>query len=165
VKANNAYFPVESGNFIKVAQSGDSTFTDVEQESTDWKWIQGMANAGYIIGYDELNFKPGKELSREEMMAIRCGLEYTITSNDIERIEKNLDVYRKDLEERFNDASKIERKYVASYFKDMDNAFMIFRSAFGSTRILLPQKKLTREEAAATIWTIRGQKGETLLNR
>gem|GEM_PF-2253116 len=165
VKTNNVYFPTETGNFIKVAQSGDSTFSDVTSDDPDWKWIQGMSNAGYIIGYDELNFKPEKEISREEMMAIRCGLEYNITLKDIDRIEKNLDIYKKDLEERFNDASKIERKYVAAYFKDMDNSFLIFRSAFGSTRILLPQKKLNREEAVSTIWTIRGEKGEKVLNR
>ncbi|MGV8121559.1 MAG: S-layer homology domain-containing protein [Candidatus Xenobiia bacterium LiM19] len=165
VRTNNVFFPTETGNFIKVAQSGDSTFRDVTPENPDWKWIQGMANAGYIIGYDEVNFKPEKEISREEMMAIRCGLEYNITLKDIERIEKNLAIYKKDLEERFNDASKIERKYVAAYFKDMDSSFLIFRSAFGTTRILLPQKKLTREEAVSTMWTIRGEKGDKVLNR
>jgi len=165
VKTNNMFFPTETGNFIKVAQSGDSTFRDVTPDNPDWKWIQGMANAGYIIGYDEIYFKPEKEISREEMMAIRCGLEYNITLKDIERIEKNLTIYKKDLEERFNDASKIERKYVAAYFKDMDSSFIIFRSAFGTTRILLPQKKLTREEAVSTLWTIRGEKGDKVLNR
>lgn len=165
VKTNNVFFPTETGNFIKVAKSGDSTFRDVTPDNPDWKWIQGMADAGYIIGYDEIYFKPEKEISREEMMAIRCGLEYNITLKDIERIEKNLTIYKKDLEERFNDASKIERKYVAAYFKDMDSSFIILRSAFGTTRILLPQKKLTREEAVSTMWTIRGEKGDKVLNR
>jgi len=97
------------------------------------------------------------------MMAIRCGLEYNITMKDIERFERNLDVFKGDLEERFNDATKIERKYVAAYYKDMDNSLMVFRSVFGTARVVLPQKKLTRAEAAASIWTIHSKNASEVI--
>jgi len=165
VKAHNIYFPVESGNFIKLPDVKSSAFADVSLDHPEWKWIQAMANAGYVIGYDLEHFKPDKELSREEMMAIRCSLEYNITEKDIERYEANLDIYKKDLEERFNDASKIAHRYIAGYYKDMDNAFIVLRSVFGTTRVLMPQEKLTRAEAAASIWAIQGMSAKKVIEK
>ncbi|MDQ7826147.1 MAG: S-layer homology domain-containing protein [Candidatus Eremiobacteraeota bacterium] len=165
VKAHNIYFPVESGNFIKLPEVKTSAFEDVPLDHPDWKWIQAMANAGYVIGYDLEHFKPDKELSREEMMAIRCSLEYNITEKDIRRYEENLDIYKKDLEERFNDASKITHRYIAGYYKDMDNAFIVLRSVFGTTRVLMPQEKLTRAEGAASIWAIHGTNAKKTIEK
>jgi hypothetical protein len=54
VKANNSFY----NHDIRLAESGDPTFPDVPNTDPNFKYIQGMVNAGYVVGYDDKTFKP-----------------------------------------------------------------------------------------------------------
>jgi hypothetical protein len=70
VRANNAYFATHPDKRIRLAETGQSTFVDVQPANADFKYIQGMSDAGYVIGIDAKHFAPSRNLSREELVAI-----------------------------------------------------------------------------------------------
>src|SRR5579864_2326301 len=72
VKANNAYYKDTPDQQIRAAESGTPTFVDMPATNPDFKYIQGMANAGYVIGTDATHFPPDRPITREEMIAIKA---------------------------------------------------------------------------------------------
>ena len=61
----------EAGDQIRLARDGDGqAFDDVPSSHPYYKYIQGMVDSGYVIGFNEKTFQPDKVLTREEMVAI-----------------------------------------------------------------------------------------------
>jgi hypothetical protein len=145
VRANNA---MRKEKDIRLAESDTATFSDVPPSHPDFKYIQGMANAGIVIGYDETTFKPDRSLSREELIAIKCGLDQggvQYKSNSYSEIE---------LVWHWSDARKVSRRYLdAMYSEDFNSAKNVDRT-FGAIKMLKPQQAVTRSEAAICMWRI-----------
>jgi hypothetical protein len=70
VKANNAYFASRPEKRIRLAETSPPSFVDVPSANPDFAYVQGMSDAGYVIGVDKTHFAPGRNLTREELVAI-----------------------------------------------------------------------------------------------
>jgi hypothetical protein len=145
VRANNA---MRKEKDVHLAESGAATFSDVPPSHPDFNYIQGMANAGMVIGYDETTFKPDKALSREEMIAIKSGLDqggvYYKKGDygDVERLWQ------------WSDARKVSPRYVNAVCSEHFNRAKNVDRTFGAIKMFKPQQAVTRGEAAICIWRI-----------
>jgi hypothetical protein len=107
-----------------------------------------MANAGMVIGYDETTFKPDKPLTREELIAIKCGLDQggvRFRDRDHERVE---------LMWHWTDTRKISRQHLDAIYSEYFNEAKNVSRTFGAIKMLRPQQAVTRGEAAICIWRI-----------
>jgi predicted flap endonuclease-1-like 5' DNA nuclease len=148
VKANNIYVGATNNPSLRIrlAEPGATpTFVDVGPSLAEFKYIQGMADAGLLQGYDKTHFKPNKLLSREELLAIliqrnmngNAGNDYTKISLD-------------DLVGYISDAAQLSKVYRALINEDHWNQGNIAR-IFGTIKVLHPQQNATREEAAVAL--------------
>ena len=146
VRANNIFFAGSSDKTIRLPdENNKATFSDVPPTHPDFNYIQGMANAGFPIGYDEKTFKPDQILSREQMLAIKVALDHRTP------IEKD----KGEAPVGWTDSNKISKKYwpalsVESVLQNNANA----QRTFGSIKTLNPQAAVNRAEAALCIWAI-----------
>jgi len=145
VKANNAYYQDASESQIRLAEGGQPTFVDVATTHPDYPYVQALANAGFVIGVDDTHFAPDRDITREEMIAIKVGLDlkgdpYKNTGlADVRQVYPFADV------ERIN-----KRYYDAIYGDDFDGSKNIPR-VFGAMKRFNPQQPVTRAEAALCI--------------
>lgn len=155
VKANNAYSQDDPKRQIRLAETSKATFDDVPSGDPDFKYIQGMADSGFVIGYDEKTFKPDKFLSREEMIAIKV-------SADGEVGAQNPSFH--DVEGKFSDARSLSKKYYKAIFYDTFPPAQNIPRVFGKLKTFNPQKEVTRAEAALCLERIGrfGSAGEAL---
>jgi len=147
VKANNVYYGNRAASQIRLAQTGNPTFVDVPAANADFQYIQGLANAGYVIGVDATHFAPSRLLTREEMVAIKAPLDSAPTlpsyaSSDIP----------------FSDAAKVSKPYRAAIGADVaaSGGNWAYTSGnlgrvYGTLKTLQPQKTVTRSEAAIAL--------------
>jgi hypothetical protein len=145
VRANNAYYK-DPTQQIRPAETTDATFVDVPPAHPDFKYIQGMANAGFVIGVDQTHFAPDRPISREEMLAIKIGRDYRGSAAGDPRGLP------------YTDKMKVSPTYAgavggaASVFSTRD-----IGRVWGSIKTLNPQKPVTRGEAALCLarfgWT------------
>lgn len=154
VRANNRYFQSKPDKQIRLAEAGESSFTDVQPGHPDYRYIQGMANAGFVIGYDEKTFKPDKFLSREEMIAIKVGPDGALGA-------QNPSFH--DVAGKFSDARSISKKYYKAIFYDTFSPGQNIPRVFGKLKTFNPQKEVTRAEAALCLEQIGyGSAGKTM---
>lgn len=153
VKANNIYVGATNNPSLRIrlAEPGATpTFVDVGPSLAEFKYIQGMADAGLLDGYDKTHFKPHKLLSREELLAIlvkrnmngNAGTDYTKISVD-------------DLVGYISDAAQISKVYRGLINEDHWNQGNVAR-IFGAIKVLHPRQNATREEAAVALETFTG---------
>lgn len=142
VKANNKYFKDNPQQQIHLAETGDAKFADIKQDDPDFKYIQGMANAGFVIGYDETHFKPDKVLSREEMIAIKQGLDQSGIPF------KNQGLSMVETAWHFSDTNEISKKYADAVYNEYMNKAKNISRVYGTLKALSPKKSVTRGEAA-----------------
>jgi hypothetical protein len=142
VNANNAIFATIPERQIRVAEPGESTFSDVPSTHPDFRYIQGMANSGFAIGYDEKTFKPDQLLTREEMISIKDGLDLGTPKPFYKKSARSL-------LEKFNDHEQVSAKFAASIASDIGNGLSnqnLYRT-FGLIKALRPKSPVTRAEA------------------
>jgi hypothetical protein len=153
VKANNIYVGATNNPSLRIrlAEPGATpTFVDVGPSLADFKYIQGMADAGLLDGYDKTHFKPNKLLSREELLAIlvkrnmngNAGTDYTKISVD-------------DLVGYISDAAQVSKVYRGLLNEDHWNQGNVAR-IFGTIKVLHPRQNATREEAAVALESFTG---------
>jgi len=139
VRANNAIWAEKPERQVRLAEGGTASFTDVPPDHPDFKYVQGMMNAGFAIGYDETTFRPDEPLTREQMVAIKVGLDqgglrvpssdYIPAWTDRDRIS---DFFRPALQVEF---------YANDRVKNVERTF-------GTLKTFRPQMPVTRAEAA-----------------
>lgn len=141
VKANNILRP--DAKIKTAAASATPSFPDVPATSPQFRYIQGMANAGWSIGYDDKTFKPAKELTREEMIAIKTPVDVgrDLRNEDRATIKQWAD-YDK-ISPRFKGAMCFESSWEPNWVR-----------CFGKTKACNPQQTVTRAEAAICVWQV-----------
>lgn len=135
----------ESDGQIRLARDGDGqTFDDVPASHPYYKYIQGMVNAGYVIGFHEKSFQPDKPLTREEMIAIAAKRDY-----DFQGFDSN---YHWEHYIAYTDKNDIAPKYREAINRD-DSAreHSNLREAFGESKLLHPKKEVRAYEAVLTL--------------
>ena len=150
VKAQNAIIK-EPEYHIHLAQGTKATFVDVPSTNPDFGSIQGLANAGYVIGVDPTHFAPDKSLTREQMIFIKACVD---ERSDIKTTGGAVDVVRG----KYSDYSKIVPMYVGAIYED-ESAMTTgtFARVYGSTKTFDPQQPVTRGEAAVALSAMRGE--------
>jgi S-layer homology domain len=149
VKANNAIFAKVPERQIRVAESGDATFPDVPTTHPDFSYIQGMANSGIAIGYDEKTFKPDQPLTREEMISIKDGLD----QGAVEGIHRD---NASQFISKFSDSEEVSQRFRGSIARDITSmqSNKNINRTFGAIKVLKPKAPVTRAEAAIAMSVI-----------
>lgn len=139
-KANNAIRPEKE--HLVLDPTYNPEFTDLSKDHPAFKYVQAFANAGYAVGYEDKTFKPDQPITREEMIAIKVGLD---TGRNIEPLQGVTLSYA--------DADKVSPRYTGFVWEDhtQDN----IPRAFGNIKQFKPKQAVKRFEAASTLWKIR----------
>lgn len=142
VRTTNALAPADQT--IRLAEAGEVTFKDVPVDHPDYRYIQGAANAGFVIGYDETTFRPDRPLSREEMIAIKVNFDQA----DAQMNGNCYDLY--------TDFDEVSPKYKQAVHNRDNSGYGSgnARRIWGTLRTFYPQKQVTRAEAALCVSVI-----------
>jgi hypothetical protein len=146
LRANNAIWFDQADKLIREAEGGDATFADVPPTDLGFRYIQGMANAGFMVGSTEKLFQPEQPLTREEMLAMKLEL-------DIGGVSESPS---KNSLPNWSDRNKISKKFLP-FFQAMytgQNDLKNVERTYGAVKTLKPQAPVTRAEAAVCISAI-----------
>ena len=152
VTANNLIFANIPGKQIRLAtENTQPAFTDIAKTDPDFQVIQGLAEAGLIpspLTSDStaVQFRGDAPLTREDLIAWKVPLDIrqALPTASLDSIKQTWG---------FQDAAKIDDKVWRSLYTDFQNGEQAnVRRVFGYTTLFHPEKKVTRAEAAATIW-------------
>jgi hypothetical protein len=143
VTANNVYANGNALTVLKAAETPEATFVDVKPSDPDWKYIQGLANAGYVVGIDKTHFAPNRPITREEMIMIKA------------QLDEGSEIKTGQFDHRYvgySDLDKANPDYIGAMYHDTcatttNNSARIW----GSIKVLNPKKPLTRSEAAICV--------------
>ena len=143
VKANNVYTSADPTKRIGLAQSSPPTFVDVPKSDPDFKYIQGLADAGYVIGINATHFAPTQWMTREEMVAIKApvdeGQAIELSPSDVGFLV-------------FSDRNSINPQFVSDVHEDFSvRTTQNIGRVWGSIKVFHPRQPLTRAEAAIAI--------------
>lgn len=162
VAANNIYFKNQPQGAIRPASPNvDQTFVDVPKSHPFFAQIEGMADAGFVIGIDRNHFAPDRLLTREELIAIqttryRGGVAFA-------KMNSASAMYCVHL----LDANNVSKPYWGAFNEDQCTGFNgqdEIHRIFGAGRTLHPQRQVTRAEVAIALEKIAGHTAEQALH-
>ncbi|MGB7416761.1 MAG: S-layer homology domain-containing protein [Thermosynechococcaceae cyanobacterium] len=151
-KTNNAISSEE--NRIRPDPTFELEFTDIAPEHPAYKYVQALASAGFAVGYEDKTFKPDQPITREEMIAIKVGLDSRTTYGPLQGIVLN-----------YTDFDQIDRRYTGYFGADGNLSYDNVSRAFGNIKTLKPKQPVKRYEAAATLAVIDTKTVEQALER
>lgn len=142
VEMNNALH--EPTDQIRLAREGQA-FEDVPPSHPYYKYIQGMVDGGYVIGFDEKKFQPDKKLTREELVAIAAKRDFDFKDFNVEH---NWSYYVS-----FTDKKDVAPKYQAAIARDMSvsESNSNLKQAFGDQKLFHPKRNVRAYEAVLTL--------------
>ncbi len=170
VVANNIYFRTQPDKQIRLAEANsDSSFVDVPKSNTDFKYIQGMVNSGFVIGIDKKHFAPGRPLTREEMTAILMSRDANSSPlpNAGPPSTWNYSSGGGTLPVDFTDRGKVSKPYWGAFQLNdgYGNSYAVqqIKRIYGNTKIFYPQKTVTRGDTAVALQVIDQKSAATTL--
>jgi S-layer family protein len=154
-KTNNAVWVDQPSRQIHAADAtAQSSFSDLPSSDADFRYVQGLNDAGIAVGFPDKSFKADQPLTREQMIAIKSGL-------DRGGVEKS---YAKDVSyARYNlpawkDKDQVSKTYAAAVATDVqddpkDGSPKIdnIGRTFGAIAMFRPQQPVTRAQAAVVL--------------
>jgi hypothetical protein len=144
VKANNQLYKDKPEREIHLAQDGVATFDDVPTTHPDFKYIQGLANAGYVVGVSSTHFDPDTPLTREQMIGIKAQVDEGAA---IEKYNGKVADFI-----AYSDVQEIHPDYQDAVHEDTSvRTTNNISRIWGNIKTLRPQKQLTRSEAAVSL--------------
>lgn len=163
VTANNIYFKDAPSAVIRLAgPSSDQTFVDVSKNSPNFPQIEGMADAGFVIGVDAKHFAPAAALTREELIAIQVSRYLNgATPSPLTTASGMYCV-------RLGDAGQVSKPYWGALNADQCTGFSgqdELHRIFGTVRTLHPQRPATRAEVAVALQKIAGRNAGAVLQQ
>lgn len=157
VKANNAYAKDQLSKQIRLAHTGPAMFVDMPPSNADYQYVQGLANAGYVIGINKNHFAPNRALTREELIAIKAPVD---EGRDIKPTKDSFYV------QQYSDVNAINPQYYAALHEDRSvRTTQNLVRIWGSIRALQPKKAVTRSEAAIAVWAVADGNAPATLGR
>jgi hypothetical protein len=154
VTTNNRIYSDRPARQIRLASpSNPPAFRDVPSRDSDFPYIQGLAEAGYLpssLTGDSTTqmFQPNAPLSREALLQwkVPVDLRQTLPTATAESVRQAWG---------FKDANRIAPEAIQPVLADHQNGDLAnIRRLFGSTLLLQPKKPVTRAEAAAALWYV-----------
>lgn len=154
VQANNRFYEGQPNRQIRLASPlSEPAFEDIGQADSDFRTIQGLAEAGLIPSQlssdaetDNPLFRADAPLTRETLIAWKLPLDVRkgLPTVTVETIQDTWG---------FQDSTKITPSTLSAIVADYQNGDRAnLRRAFGYTLLFQPQKSVTRAEAAAALW-------------
>jgi len=170
VVANNIYFKSQPDKQIRLAEANSSqSFVDVPKSNPDFKYIQGMANSGFVIGIDKNHFAPNRPLTREEMIAILMSRD--ANSSPLPKAGPpstwNYASGGGTLLVDFTDRNKVSKPYWGAF--QLNNGWgnsyaeQEVKRIYGNTKVFDPLKPVTRADVAVALQVIDQKSSATLL--
>ena len=140
---------------IKLAESGIALFWDVPAGDPDFKYIQGLANAGIAIESDNKHFKPEQPLTREELLAIKVPLSVLLDGGNPSLsgdAGKSFSA-KWDSSAPYSDKNSVSPRLRAALGMIVENPSVEdpVKLIFEPGNLLKPQQPVTRAEAAKCI--------------
>lgn len=137
-----AYNKMHADKPIQMAPGYKLEFTDVTDKSPTYRYIQAFSNAGYSVGYEDKTFKPDKVITREEMIALKQGVDGGQPMNAVPL--------------NFTDQNQIDKQFYNAIYSDTvyknGPKGSNLQRAFGPVKTFKPKAPVTRYEAIATLW-------------
>ena len=159
VEINNKLYQDRPTLKIRLAATNQKpAFTDVPQSDPNFPYIQGLAEAGFIPSplsgdVDQTVFEPTKILTREILLSWKVPIDFRkiLPSTTAKKVQETWG---------FKDNKRISKQSLSAIFADHDNGELAnIHRLLGSALLFQPQRPVTQEEAAATLWFI-GVAGE-----
>ena len=154
VKGSVGSYENPEGSMVRLAESGTATFPDVPVAHTDFKYIQGLLNTGFATGYQERYFRPDQFLTREEMAAIKVGVDY---GQDLVNTQRQVKQDSRPQSAQlaalgaiwgWSDYAKISPGYIPHLNSESRNPAQCLKRTYGRTLRFEPKTRVTRAEAA-----------------
>lgn len=149
VKAANSMFAPGKGVYTRLDEGGTPAFADVPTSHPYYKYIQGLNNTGFLVGYEDKDFRPDQMLTREELIAIKTPFDMQGVPVKNKQFATPVYIHRF---WRWDDSGKISSKYCLVFANEHYSTGKNIERVFGNTRLFKPQEPVTRAEAAACIW-------------
>lgn len=157
VKADNAYFASDAQHQIRLAEGTTNTFVDVPSSDANYKYIQALANAGYVIGKNKTHFAPAQPITREETIAIKAQVDEGSTIPSDPGLVQFLP---------FSDKSTINPQFLGAVHEDFSvRTTQNISRVWGSIKVFHPRQPLTRSEAAIALAEIASGSAAVALGR
>jgi len=162
--------PIERGNYIvwlvrayhifnrddpkkwfPLADKDDTwTFSDVTPGSMSYPYLQGMVNAGLIVGFtasgQEYNY--ARNITRERMILLRGAIE--LGSEEVTAPPEEYKNMRVHLNNLIDDAADVTNEYVPAVLADLQQGHTI-ELVWGKVDKLEPRTLISRREAARSV--------------
>jgi hypothetical protein len=155
-KANNAVWADQPSRQIHAADATtQSSFSDLAPSDPDFRYVQGLSDAGIAVGFPDKTFKADQPLTREQMIAIKSGLDrgglHKSYATDESYARYNLPPWK--------DKDKVSKTYVGAIATDIEDDPKSAGSAkidnigrtFGAIAMFRPQQPVTRAQAAVLL--------------
>jgi len=155
-KANNAVWADQPSRQIHAADATtQSSFSDLASSDPDFRYVQGLSDAGIAVGFPDKSFKADQPLTREQMIAIKSGLDrgglHKSFATDESYARYNLPPWK--------DKDKVAKTYVGAIATDIEDDPKSAGSAkidnigrtFGAIAMFRPQQPVTRAQAAVVL--------------
>lgn len=153
VTTYNRFYSDRPARQIRLGNRNDTpVFQDVPPDHPDFPYIQGLAMAGFLpsplSGEGSAFFRPEAPLTRETLLQWKVPLDQRgrLSPSTIDRIQQTWG---------FKDSQRIAPPAINAVAADyLAGDLSNIRRVWGETRLLQPQKPVTRAEAAAALWYI-----------
>jgi len=155
-KANNAVWADQPSRQIHAADATtQSSFSDLASRDPDFPYVQGLSDAGIAVGFPDKSFKADQPLTREQMIAIKSGLDrgglHKSYATDESYARYNLPPWK--------DKDKVAKTYVGAIATDIEDDPKSAGAAkidnigrtFGAIAMFRPQQAVTRAQAAVLL--------------
>jgi len=170
VLLNNDYYKTQPDKQVRLAEANsDQTFVDVPKSNPDFKYIQGMANSGFVVGIDKNHFAPDRPLTREEMIAILMSRDANSSPlpKPVPPSGWNYSAGGWSLPVDFTDRDKVSKPYWGAFQLNngYGNSYAVdaVKRVYGNTKIFDPLKAVTRAEVAVALQEIDHRTAATTL--
>ncbi len=155
VRANDIFFRDQPDQQIPLAPADEPVlFLDVQPTVPCFPYVQGMVNAGYVVGSGESEFGYNHNLTREWLIVLRNGID--LGRDAVVADPADYNILRVRLRAFLEDADLVGDQCLAAVLADVAGGKTI-RLAFAGTRRLDPKKTVTRREAALALSELRGR--------
>ncbi|MDP9105190.1 MAG: S-layer homology domain-containing protein [Candidatus Eremiobacteraeota bacterium] len=154
-KANNAVWADQPSRQIHPADAtAQSSFPDLASSDPDFRYVQGLSDAGIAVGFPDKKFKADQPLTREQMIAIKSGLD----RGGVEKSYAADDSYAHYNLPSWKDKALVSKTYAAAVATDVqddpkDGSPKIdnIGRTFGAIAMFRPQQPVTRAQAAVVL--------------
>jgi len=154
-KTNNAVWADQPSRQIHAADAAtQSSFSDLPSSDPDFRYVQGLSDAGIAVGFPDKSFKADQPLTREQMIAIKSGLD----RGGVEKSYATDASYARYNLPPWKDKDKVAKTYAGAVATDVqddpkDGSPKIdnIGRTFGAIAMFRPQQPVTRAQAAVVL--------------